>query len=115
MAIDTTDTPEIPEANFDVAARPARARSTFYFIWRALISDRYALIGTLIVGTFVLAAIFAPWIAPYGPEEADPVLRLQGSSSTASRRPSDASSAWAWRRRDRRPRSSPGPRGVPGS
>lgn len=78
MALDTTGTPEIPEAAFDAAARPAKARSTFYFIWRALISDRYALIGTLIVGTFVLAAIFAPWIAPYGPEDADPALRLQG-------------------------------------
>ena len=55
------------------------ARSTpLYFIWHALLWDRLALAGALIIAGFVLGAIFAPWIAPYGPNEADPTLRLQG-------------------------------------
>jgi peptide/nickel transport system permease protein len=54
------------------------ARSTLYFIWHALLSDRLALVGALIIAGFVLGAVFAPWIAPYGPNEADPTLRLRG-------------------------------------
>ncbi|MEX0807373.1 MAG: ABC transporter permease [Dongiaceae bacterium] len=70
--------PAATAATVAPAAKPARARSTFYFVWRALISDRFALLGTVIVGGFILTAIFAPWIAPYGPDDADPALRLQG-------------------------------------
>jgi peptide/nickel transport system permease protein len=54
------------------------ARSTLYFVWHALLSDRFALAGALIIVGFVLGAIFAPWIAPFGANEADPVLRLRG-------------------------------------
>lgn len=56
----------------------ARARSTFYFVWRAVVTDRFALLGSCIIAAFVLMAIFAPWLAPYAPDEADPTLRLQG-------------------------------------
>jgi len=59
-------------------AAPARGRSTLYFIWWSLLSDRFALFGAVIITAFVLMAIFAPWFAPYGPDEADPSLRLQG-------------------------------------
>jgi peptide/nickel transport system permease protein len=54
------------------------ARSTFYFMWRALIADRFAMLGSAIIVMFALAALFAPWLAPYGPDEADPALRLRG-------------------------------------
>ncbi|MDP9136913.1 MAG: ABC transporter permease [Pseudomonadota bacterium] len=54
------------------------ARSTLYFMRRALIADRFAMFGAGLIVLFVLAALFAPWLAPYGPDEADPSLRLQG-------------------------------------
>jgi len=58
------------------AAEPAR--STLYFVWHALVTDRFAMLGALIIALFVLAALFAPWLAPYGPDDADPSLRLRG-------------------------------------
>jgi len=55
-----------------------RSRSTLYFIWVGILGDRYALAGAIIIFIFVLSAIFAPWITPYEPNEADPRLRLRG-------------------------------------
>ncbi len=55
-----------------------RARSTLYFVWRGVQNDPYALAGALLILMFVVFALFAPFIAPYGPNEANPVLRLQG-------------------------------------
>ena len=59
-------------------SRVEPAVSTLYLVWRAVLSDPFALFGTLIIAGFVLAAIFAPWLAPYGPNDADPTLRLRG-------------------------------------
>lgn len=56
----------------------ARARSSLYFIWQGILSDRFALAGATIMVCLVVLAIFAPWIAPYGSNEANPVLRLKG-------------------------------------
>jgi peptide/nickel transport system permease protein len=67
--------PATPE-RAENASEPAR--STLYFVWRALVADRFAMLGALIIAVFVLAAIFAPWLAPYGPDDADPTLRLRG-------------------------------------
>jgi peptide/nickel transport system permease protein len=53
-------------------------RSTIYFMWRALLADRFAMFGAGLIAVFLLAALFAPWLAPYGPDEADPALRLRG-------------------------------------
>lgn len=44
------------------AARPARSR-----VWRRLRRHPGALLGGSVVLVFVLAAIFAPWLAPYDP------------------------------------------------
>ena len=60
------------------AAGVERARSTLYFIWRGIRSDPYGLAGSLIILMFIICALFAPFIAPYDPNEADPVLRLRG-------------------------------------
>ncbi len=55
-----------------------KARSTLFFIMQGIKRDKYALTGAAIVAIFVLLAIFAPLIAPYGPNEAFPQLRLKG-------------------------------------
>jgi ABC-type dipeptide/oligopeptide/nickel transport system permease subunit len=57
--------------------RPAR-----FGMLSAIISDKGAFFGLIVLGLFVFAAIFAPLIAPFGPDEADPMLRL-GAPGTA--------------------------------
>ena len=41
-----------------------RARSTLFFIWASIRTDRYAAVGALVILVFVISAILAPWIAP---------------------------------------------------
>ena len=55
-----------------------RARSSLYFIWQGILSDRFALAGAAVMLGLIICAIFAPWIAPYGSNEANPILRLKG-------------------------------------
>ena len=55
-----------------------RARSTLYFIWRGIRNDPYGMAGALIILVLVICALFAPYIAPYDPQYADPRLRLRG-------------------------------------
>lgn len=43
-----------------------------------LAADRAALTGAAILALFLICGLFAPWLAPYGPTEADPALRLAG-------------------------------------
>ncbi len=51
--------------------------------WRRLIRNRLAIIGMVVVATFVLVAIFAPLIAPYGESEVvDPRLVRHNPSWT---------------------------------
>ncbi|MFO1035299.1 MAG: ABC transporter permease [Geminicoccaceae bacterium] len=45
-------------------------------VLHALLRDRAATIGLVMVLAFVLVAILAPWLAPYPANEADPRLRL---------------------------------------
>ncbi len=37
--------------------------------WRTLRRNPVAIVGFVIVAIFVLVAVFAPWLAPYGPDE----------------------------------------------
>lgn len=53
-------------------------RSSLYFVWQGIRSDPMAMLGAVMLGGFVLSALFAPWLSPYGPNEADPFLRLRG-------------------------------------
>jgi peptide/nickel transport system permease protein len=46
-------------------AAAAQARTTL----RILAADRSAVVGMVVIGAFVLVALLAPWIAPYGPFE----------------------------------------------
>jgi ABC-type dipeptide/oligopeptide/nickel transport system permease subunit len=46
--------------------------------WRRLRHDRGAIVGFCFVSVFVLAALLAPWIAPYGPLEQNLLLVANG-------------------------------------
>ncbi|GAB1364203.1 ABC transporter permease [Rhodobacter sp.] len=51
-------------------------RSNLYFVWRGVLGDPVARIAAAIIVGMILAAVFAPWIAPWPPNEANPELRL---------------------------------------
>lgn len=55
-----------------------RAESSWRLFWVALKRDKVAMASAVFLAIVVLATIFAPWIAPYGPYEANTALRLQG-------------------------------------
>jgi peptide/nickel transport system permease protein len=59
-------------------ASSARARSA----WRRFQRSRLAVTGGIILTLMVLAALLAPWIAPYDPVEQAPLDRLAPPSST---------------------------------
>ena len=46
--------------------------------WQRLRRNRGAIVGFVLVGTFVLVAVFAPWLAPYGPREQNLSLVREG-------------------------------------
>lgn len=49
---------------------------------KSVLRNRLAAIGTVIVVLLVVAAVFAPWIAPFAPEQQLPTEALQGPSAT---------------------------------
>lgn len=49
--------------------------------FRRVLSDSTGLLGFIFVALIVLVASFAPWIAPYAPEEIDVMNRLAGPSA----------------------------------
>lgn len=63
----------------DSTATPARRaprRSNLYFVWRGVLGDPVARVAAGVIAIMVLAAAFAPWIAPWPPNAANPELRL---------------------------------------
>ena len=57
---------------------PDPPRSAVYFIWHGTLSDRLGLFGAVVLSAFILIALLAPVISPYGPNDAFPLLRLKG-------------------------------------
>ena len=57
------------------AARPLRKD-----VWRRFRRNKLAMVGLGILVLLVITAIFAPWIAPYGPEERSPGAFRQAPS-----------------------------------
>ena len=51
-------------------------RSNFYFVWRGVLGDPVARLAAGMIALLMLAAIFAPWVAPWPPNAANPALRL---------------------------------------
>lgn len=58
-----------------------QAESSLRLFWIALKRDWLAVASAIFLILVALAAIFAPWIAPYSPYEADTSLRLKGIST----------------------------------
>lgn len=65
-------TSDLPRSRSDPRAGVLQA------LWANLVADRAALIGATLVVLFALGGLFAPWLAPYHPSEANPALRLGG-------------------------------------
>lgn len=61
----------------EIPARPTRARRA----WRRLRAQRKAVVGLSIVLVFVLAALAAPLLSPYGPTDQDFVNAMQPPSA----------------------------------
>jgi len=60
------------QVQHDAAAAPAvESRSRWDDFRRVFFSNRLALFGTAVMGLFILMAVFAPLIAPYGPLQQD--------------------------------------------
>lgn len=55
------------EADQELAPKPLRAD-----VWRRFRQNKLAVIGLAFIVLLILVAIFAPWIAPYGPAERTP-------------------------------------------
>src|SRR5690606_24391132 len=66
-----------PEGEGPVSAVPETVRPR-----RVLpgVGDRFALAGAVLIALIVLAALLAPWLAPYPPDEPDPFNALQPPS-----------------------------------
>lgn len=77
MPADTADTadPRAPEAaQRESAARERREKLALF------LRNRQGVFGLILVLLFFASAIFAPWIAPYAPNEMDIPARLAGPS-----------------------------------
>ncbi|MFB6243138.1 MAG: ABC transporter permease [Halobaculum sp.] len=59
---------EVPP-EYDVQETVAEHKSTGQRIREALIANRLALAGAVVIVVLVLVAVFAPFVAPYGPEQ----------------------------------------------
>ena len=60
-----------------VGERRTRPESIAGQIWRRFRRHRLAMIGLAIIAALFLASVFAPLIAPYDPEQVNPLLRHQ--------------------------------------
>ncbi|MBQ0764686.1 ABC transporter permease [Marinobacter psychrophilus] len=68
-----------PNAEMTATHRRAKKpRSSIFFIWRGILADHYAMCGALILISVMIAAVFAPWLAPFDPTVSFPRLRLEG-------------------------------------
>lgn len=61
--------------------RPVRSQSYLEMVARQFVRNRAAVLGLVITLIFMLTALLAPYIAPYGPAEIDLANRLQGPSA----------------------------------
>lgn len=67
-----------PSRQIDDAPRRSRSRSRMIF-WRSLVHNWKVIVGVILVGAFVVIAVFAPLLAPYSPS-ATSFMPLQSPS-----------------------------------
>ncbi len=60
----------------DASPAPAQLTETAQ-LWRRLLSHRSVLVGGILFSLVLVAALFAGWLAPFDPVDADPVNALQ--------------------------------------
>lgn len=70
--------PTVTVAPAPDAAAPLRPTPHWLEVWNAYRGSAVALIALAVLVLLALAAIFAPWIAPYGPTDVNPVDMLSG-------------------------------------
>jgi peptide/nickel transport system permease protein len=63
------------------ASRWQAQAAQVYAIWRSFARNPLAMLGAFIVGTLVIVAIFAPWLAPYTPVGQNLQMRLMPPSA----------------------------------
>ncbi len=76
MTVQTVDSPSAPTAVQTDSALPGRAG-----LLRRLARDKVAFAATVVLSATVLAAIFAPWVAPYDPYYTDLSKAMQPPSA----------------------------------
>jgi len=74
----------------DLALSAPAIRSPSAEFWRRFRRKRVALVSGCVILTMILAAILAPWIAPYGPATPDYDNVLAGPSWLPSTAPHSA-------------------------
>jgi peptide/nickel transport system permease protein len=62
------------------ATSPNATSATLRLVWRRIRRNWLSAIALAIIVTMILAALFAPWIAPYDADETDPAAALQSLS-----------------------------------
>lgn len=65
----------------ETASASGQVRSPFREFWRRMLRQKIAMIACLLLMLLALAAIFAPWLAPYDPTAADYENVLAGPSA----------------------------------
>jgi len=61
--------------------KSTRASSLWLDVWRQLRRNRLAVVGIIIITILISVAVFAPWIAPYPPDEYDFAAGLEPPSA----------------------------------
>jgi peptide/nickel transport system permease protein len=64
-----------PVATLSMPARMSRQESIAGQIWRRFRQHRMAMFGLITIAVFFLASLFAPAIAPYDPDQVNPIAR----------------------------------------
>ena len=77
MAERTTEVALADELTRPRAAATAAVSGRLAFFFAVLRARPHFALGYLIIGTIVLLAVFAPWVAPFDPIQADPTNYLQ--------------------------------------
>jgi peptide/nickel transport system permease protein len=66
-----------PVATLSMPARMSRQESIAGQIWRRFRQHRMAMFGLITIVVYFLASLFAPAIAPYNPDQVNPIARHQ--------------------------------------